>query len=300
MEIPYLARGADLLHCPHYEIPALYRRPLSVTIHDLTHLLDPAFKYTFKSRLFARALMQRAVNQARRIITVSHYSKQRLIEHLGADHKKISVIHNYASAVFAPMLLDAAKEAVRTQLGIYREYFLFVGNPKPHKNLPVLFQALALLRAKNREAPQLVVIGRDEKNEPELRKLAVELGIDNDVRWIEFFVPDEVLRACYAAAVATILPSRQEGFGLPVIESMSCGTPVICSDAASLPEVAGGCALLFDPSSPEACCERLSQVLDSSELRALLKAKGLERGRDFEAARAVKEHAQVFAELLSN
>jgi glycosyltransferase involved in cell wall biosynthesis len=297
--IPGLVEGATLLHCPHYDIPVLYSRRMSVTIHDVTHLLDPAFKNTLKSRIFARSLLKLAVAKARRIITISDYSKRMIIEHLGGDENKISVIHRYASPIFTPVARQEAKGIVRKQLGLCQDYFLFVGSPKPHKNLPVLFEAFAQLRSRHHHSLELVLIGKDKKNEPVLHSLAVRLGIDQWVRPIES-VSDELLRACYSAAEATILPSRQEGFGLPVIESMACGTAVICANAASLPEVAGGCALLFDPSSPEECCVQMSRILESSQLRSELREKGLERARQFDAARAVAEHTQLFSELLAN
>lgn len=297
--MPGLVEGATLLHCPHYDIPVLYSRRMSVTIHDVTHLLDPAFRNTLKSRIFAKSLLKLAVAKARRIITISQYSKRMILEHLGGNESKISVIHRYASPIFTPMPQHEAKGIVRKQLGLCRDYFLFVGSPKPHKNLPVLFEAFARQRSTPHRTHELVIIGKDKNNEPALRTLAVQLGIDQQVRWIES-VSDELLRACYSAAEATILPSRQEGFGLPVIESMACGTPVICADAASLPEVAGGCALLFDPSSPEECSVQMARIMDSSQLRSELREKGLKRARQFDAARAVAEHTQLFSELLAS
>jgi glycosyltransferase involved in cell wall biosynthesis len=297
--MPGLVDGATLLHCPHYDIPVLYSRRMSVTIHDVTHLLDPAFRNTLKSRLFAKSLLKVAVCKARRIITISQYSKRMIVEHLGGNESKISVIHRYASPVFSPLPHSEAKDLVRSQLGLAQDYFLFVGSLKPHKNLPVLFEAFAQLRSRHHRTIELVLIGKDEKNEPRLRALAVRLGIDQQVRWLSS-VSDELLRACYSAAEATILPSRQEGFGLPVIESMACGTPVICADAASLPEVAGGCSLLFDPSSPEDCSAQMAKILESPQLRAELRDKGLDRARQFDAARAVAEHTQLFTELLAS
>jgi alpha-1,3-rhamnosyl/mannosyltransferase len=298
MAIPGLVEGATLLHCPHYDIPVLYSRRMSVTIHDVTHLLDPVFRNTLKSRVFAKSLLKVAVAKARRIITISQYSKRMILEHLGGSESKISVIHRYASPIFAPMLQPEAKEIVCRDLNFCRDYFLFVGSPKPHKNLPVLFAAFAQLRSSHHGEIELAIVGNDKKNQPALRALAVRLGIDQRVRWIES-VSDELLRACYSAAQATILPSRQEGFGLPVIESMACGTPVICADAASLPEVAGGCSLLFDPSSPEDCSAQMSRIIESPQLRGELHEKGLERARQFDAARAVAQHAELFTELLA-
>lgn len=297
--IPKLIDKATLFHCPHYDVPVLYSRPMSVTIHDVTHLIDPAFRDTFKSRIFAKSLLKVAVAKARRIVTVSQYSKRMILEHVGGSEEKISVIYSSANPIFNPMPLPEARETVRRQLGLHREFLLFVGNPKPHKNLPVLFQAFALLRSKNVYMPELVVIGKDRKYVPDLRRLAVRLGIQDLLRWIDS-IPDELLRACYSAAEATILPSRQEGFGFPIIESMACGTPVVCSKAASLAEVAGGCGLLFDPSSPEDCCEQLSRVLESSQLRSQLREKGLQRASQFNGAKTVEEHAHFFADLMAS
>lgn len=298
MAIPSLVEGATLLHCPHYDIPVLYSRRMSVTIHDVTHLLDPAFRNSLKSRIFAKSLLKIAVAKARRIITVSQYSKRMILEQLGENESKISVIYRYASPIFTPMPQHEAKEIVRHELGLCRDYFLFVGSPKPHKNLPVLFEAFARLQSKHQRTIELVIVGKDNKNEPSLRALAIRLGIDQSLRWIDS-VSDELLRACYSAAKATILPSRQEGFGLPVIESMACGTPVICADAASLPEVAGGCGLLFDPSSPEDCSVQMSKIVESPHLHGELREKGLRRARQFDAAVAVAQHAQLFTELLA-
>lgn len=296
--IPSLVRGATLFHCPHYDIPALYPDRMSVTIHDVTHLLDPAFRNTWKSRIFARALLKVAVAKALKVITISQYSKQMILEHLGGSESKISVIHRYASPIFTPMPRTEATEIVQQELGINRPFFVFVGSPKPHKNLAVLFEAFAILRARHQWDSELVIIGRDAKNEPALRALAGRLGIDQSVRWIGS-VSDELLRVCYCAAEATVLPSRQEGFGLPVIESMACGTPVICANAASLPEISGGCSLLFDPSSPEECGAQMLRLLDSPGLQEQLREKGLRRARDFDSARAVAQHTQLFADLLA-
>lgn len=299
MTIPSLVKGATLLHCPHYDVPVLYPHNMSVTIHDVTHLLDPAFRNKLKARIFAKFLLKIAVAKARRIITISQYSKQMIIEHLGGNESKISVIHRYASPIFAPMPHEEAKTIVRRDAGLCHDYFLFVGSPKPHKNLPVLFEAFARLRSKHQHMLELALIGQDKKNEPSLRALAIRLGIDQRLRWIDS-VSDELLRACYSAAKATILPSRQEGFGLPVIESMACGTPVICADAASLPEVSGGCCLLFDPSNPDDCCLQMSRILETAQLQHELREKGLQRARQFDPATAISAHVQLFKELLAN
>ncbi|MBS1851100.1 MAG: glycosyltransferase family 4 protein [Acidobacteria bacterium] len=298
MTVPGLAGRAALLHCPHYDIPVFYGRPLSVTIHDVTHLIDPSFRHSYKSRIFARSLLKIAAAKARRIITISQYSKRMIQEHLGVREEKIAVIYGSPSPAFSPLPRSQAKEMVRAALGIEKEYFLFVGSPKPHKNLPILLTAMALLRARRRITPDLVLIGKDENHQPALRELAASLGITGLLHWVDF-VPDELLRACYAAAEATVLPSRQEGFGLPVIESMACGTPVVCADAASLGEVAGGCSLLFDPASAEDCCAQLARILDSVQLSAELRQAGLKRARYFSGTRALEKHAQIFSQLLT-
>jgi len=295
--LPRLVRGATLLHCPHFDIPVLYPDRMSVTIHDVTHLLEPTVRDTLKSRIFAKSLLKVAVAKARRVITISQYSKRMILENLGGSESKISVIHRYASPVFTPMAKEEAKEFVQRRLGIRRDFFLFVGHLKPHKNLPVLFEAFARLQSQH-PGIELALIGKDKKNEPSLRALATRLKINQGLHWIES-VSDETLRACYSAAEATILPSRQEGFGLPVLESMACGTPAICANAASLPEVVGDSGLLFDPSSPEDCETQMLRILESQQLRDELCGKGMRRARQFDGDRAVAEHTQLFSELLA-
>jgi len=298
IEIPILAKHGDLLHCQHYNVPIFTATRFSVTIHDVTHLLDPVFRKSLKSRLIASPLLKTAALKAERIITVSEYSKRMIVEHLGVEPRKVRVSHCSVNPIFYPMDAEVARLQVRKYSLQTKSYFLFVGNLKPHKNLALLFKAYALLASRYREIPDLVLVSNmDRRWMLTLLELASELKIEANLHWIKD-VDDHNLRALYVAAEALILPSTEEGFGLPVIEAMACGTPVLCSNTASLPEIAGDSALFFSPIDPEELYMQMDAVLESEELRNNLRDAGRERVKLFSAEQSCEQHASIFAELL--
>jgi glycosyltransferase involved in cell wall biosynthesis len=296
-QVAMAAKGASLLHCQHYTVPALFKGPLSVTIHDITHLIDPAFSGSLKSRLGARPMIRYATRRARKIVTVSEYSKRMLVKHLECDPDKVVVIHCGVSPIFRQIDKETARNRVQESLSIPREYFLYVGALKQHKNISTLLRAYALLQERRgrTEIPKLVIVGNGE-HATYLKGISDSLGLDKDVIW-RHSVKDADLPYVYAAAMGLVLPSRQEGFGLPIIEAMSCGTPVVCAKAGAMPEVAGDSALLFDANSVDECASHLNDLVCPSELSKSLIAKGLLRAQQF-VGKAGPEHARFFRELL--
>jgi len=295
--IPRAAKGCDLLHVPHYNAPLFQRTPLVITIHDVIHITDPDYRVSFKSWAYARPVLRLAARKAGHIITVSEFSKAQIIERLGVPSSKVSTIYRCAKSEFSPMNRDEAFKAVSVAMEIREPYLLYVGNLKRHKNVSSLLKAFALLRAR-RDIPQrLLILGDDARGKRELAQECARLGIGKRTDFVPY-ASGELLPKVYAAADLLVMPSRIEGFGLPVLEAMACGTPVVCSRAASLPEVGGEAVMYFDPQSLEDLADSIEQVLSSSELRESLKAKGLERSARFTWKESVEKHVQLYQAAL--
>ena len=288
--LPLVARDAAVFCAPHYNVPVLRRGPMVVTIHDLTHLVFPAYRKTLRARIYANRMLRIVSARVSRIVVPSHYTRARVIEHLGTDPTKVSIIPCAVSNVFRPRCMDEAGDAVRRSHGIGVPYLLFVGSAAPHKNLITLLKAYRLLLRKHRDVPQLVLVlgpcRAADKRDAELNLLLATPGV-HCLRSI----PDDSLASLYSAAVITIVPSFEEGFGLPVIESMACGTPVACSRAGSLPEIAGDCAVYFDPYSEGEMVRAIERLLCSPDMRSQLARHGLERAAAFSPARAAIAYA---------
>jgi glycosyltransferase involved in cell wall biosynthesis len=234
----------DLFHAPHYVTPVT-RVPMVVTIHDLIHLRD---RNPVK-RLYARRMIGRAVRRARRVLTVSETVKGEIVATFGCDAEHVMVTPNGVDARFSPT-------------GERRggEYFLYVGNDKPHKNVDLLVDALP-------PGVELVLAGAPFER---FRGRATLAG----------FVSDDELAALYRRAIALVMPSREEGFGLPALEAMASGCAVITSTAAALIEITGDAALHVDASTG-ALRDAMTRVMNDAALRASLASRGVERAREF-------------------
>jgi glycosyltransferase involved in cell wall biosynthesis len=295
--VPWAARGADLLHVPHYNVPVMFRGDFMVTIHDLIHLMGPPFSRFIASRAYARPLLRFATRKARRIVSVSHFSKGQLVQRLGVPEERIAVIYNGVHPGFRELDHEEARERVRSTFSLIAPYFLYVGNLKPHKNIDLLLRAFSLLRARKVGNHDLVIVGEGCRQRELLEAMCARLGISPQVRFIPR-VNEEVLPYLYAAADLFILPSLMEGFGYPVVEAMACGTPVICSRAAVLPEIAGDASLFFDPTSCEDLAAAVEKVLESAELRRVLRQRGLARARVFGWEDCGRNHAELYKTLM--
>jgi glycosyltransferase involved in cell wall biosynthesis len=296
--LPWIARGASGFYAPHYNIPILWRRQLLVTIHDLTHLLDATYRRNWKSRLYAKPLVTLAVNKADCIVTPSEYTRSMLHQHLQVSPERVTVIPGAVSEAFRPRNKAMARSQVAREHGITSPYLLFVGSLRPSKNVPLLLEALGELHQKRRDAPMLIIVGSDGARSHEVKSYISKLRLDNTIFWLKG-VTDLFLATLYSGAVMTILPSFEEGFGLPVIESMACGTPVICSAAGSLPEVAGDASLYFSPYSSEQLSYTIERLMDSTSEQERLTSAGLERARRYSQDNSALLQAAIIRKLLS-
>lgn len=297
--IPWKSRGADLLHVPHYNAPLLYRGKLAVSILDLIHITFPTYSTSWGARLYSHPLLMRVVRKADHIFTLSEYSKNEIVNRLGGDPSKITVAYCGVGEGFREMDRQKSFERVSAELGIERPYVLFVGNLKPHKNVPTLLQACALMRERGRLDHQLVIVGDDNRWKEGLLQEARKLGLGPHLVHVPW-ISDELLPHVYAGADVLVLPSFLEGFGLPIVEAMACGTPVICARAGSIPEVAGGAALLFDPSSPEDLADKIEQVLSSRSVAEELRRGGFVRAKQFSWKRMALLHLDIYNQLLAS
>ena len=295
--IPQAAAGCDLLHVPHYNAPFLQRSPLVVTLHDIIHITDTDYRSSFKSRVYARPVLNLVTRKACHIITDSEFSKAQIVEHLGVPASKVTRIYCGVNGSFQVVDRREAFEKVSAKLRVVRPYLLYVGSLKPHKNVSTLLKAFALLGKRQRIPHDLLIVGDDAQQKRVLLEEASKLGISGRTHMVSA-VTQDLLPFVYAAADVLVMPSRIEGFGLPVLEAMACGTPVVSSHAASLPEVGADAVLYFDPASAEELADRMEQVLSSTELQQDLRKRGLERAAAFTWDESARKHVEVYRQVL--
>lgn len=282
----------DLLHCPALVGPMLGGRPFVVTVHDLSyHHYPDAFRPA--NRSYLRILGERSVRRARRVIAVSQSTKDDLIEHYGLPAGRVDVVHHGVDEAFRPLPADEVAAFCARQ-GTPERFLLFVGTLEPRKNVVRLVEAYARLP---RSCPPLVLVGGKGWLYDEVFRRVEELGLAGRVRPAGY-VPAEDLPCWYNAAEALVYPSLYEGFGLPPLEAMACGTPVISSTASSLPEVVGDAGLLVDPEDVDALAAAMDRVLADAGLRERMRAAGLERARRFTWEGAARKTADTYRRAL--
>jgi glycosyltransferase involved in cell wall biosynthesis len=286
----------DLLHSPHFLLPLVRPCPAVATIHDVIYLACRQDLPSRTGRLYYRAMMNACARLATRIITDSEYSRKEIVRYLRADPTKIEVIYPGVDPGFCRVTDSAQLDAVRARYGIDRDYALCVGIYKPRKNHPGLLQAFRRLLDGGSHA-QLVIAGPMGEGELLLRRLAAELGIAEHVVFTGF-VDEPELCALYSAARVCACPSFYEGFGFTVLEAMACGAPVVCSSAASLPEVAGDAALYFDPHNPEQMASQFYRVFSDAVLRASLMEQGRLNLQRFNWADTARQTLAVYYHAL--
>ncbi|MBV8202533.1 MAG: glycosyltransferase family 4 protein [Acidobacteria bacterium] len=287
----------DLYHATHYVLPAALTSRVVVTIHDIIHLLYPEFLPSRLAFLYARRMIHRSLTRGDRIIAVSQNTRADLMQQFAVDGRKIEVIYNGVADVFRRRLPDAEIERSLHSLGISRPYLLFVGNPKPHKNLDTVVQAYARARRLAQFDAPLVCVGARTGSEFKIRQRAEHLGMGDHVRLLGH-VAQEVLPAVYQGATLFLYPTLYEGFGLPVIEAMASGVAVITSNTSALKEVAQGYAHLVDPLDIPAMAKAIAQCMSDSDHRAALARLGLRRAQDFRWERTARKTLGVYRAAL--
>jgi glycosyltransferase involved in cell wall biosynthesis len=300
ISLPLLARReqVDVYHAPHYVLPTLMPCPSVVTIHDCIHLMFPEYLPYRVAKVYARAAMYSATHRANRILTVSESSKRDILRFFPVPPEQIVVIYNAIDERFKIPPPPDAVARIRERYQLEDPFVLYVGNVKPHKNVVRLIEAFALMRRQRTDGLKLVIIGDEISKFQTLRRAVLKHKLHKHVRFLGF-VPDGTLSVLYRLASVFVFPSIYEGFGLPPLEAMACGTPVITSNVSSLPEVTGGAALLVDPYSAGAIAEAIERVLSDPALAADLRVRGLARSQDFSWEQSVARTLDIYREVAS-
>lgn len=287
----------DLFHATHYVLPPLPKTRAVVTIHDIIHLLYPQFLPSRVAHVYARFMIRRALNHADRIITVSYNSKRDLTDYYDIPGSRTEVIYNGVSARFRPDVPPAEIERVRERLGIARPYLLFLGGEKPHKNLQNVVRAFAEARRRTRIPQSLVLAGPLPKNPGRLEALISALDLSSAIHR-PGIVEEEDLPGLFAGADALLYPTLYEGFGLPVVEAMACGIPVLTSSTSALQEIAGGYAYLVDPMDVDAISQGIVTLATDEKVRADYGLRGRKRALDFSWDKAAERTLEVYESAL--
>lgn len=288
--------------------PVLNRTKIIVTLHDLIADHHPELIFpNSRSRLFWKLKQSVAVRQADLIATVSDHSKREIMGHFRLPESRIRTISEAARPVFKVLPTNNGFLSALSKHGLLQDerFLLYVGGISPHKNLNTLIDAFKLILDSASDLKLKLVLVGDYKDDPffsaypKLRSQVENLCLENKVVFTGF-IPDEELAYLYNAATILVFPSLEEGFGLPAIEAMACGTPVAASNTGSLPEVLGDVGRYFDPKSVSEMARVIREVLDNEPLRANMKVQGLERSANFRWQRAAEDTLAIFNELGRN
>lgn len=305
----------DLVHFPHFNVPLLYGKKFVVTIHDLILVHYPTLRnttrfpwlYWIKFAVY-RMVIASAVYRAAHIITVSHFTERDIAKHYPIASSKMTVTYE-AADLFCQVSPPKKEEELFERLGLlsgeqssiktlsYRDiiqpYFLYVGNAYPHKNLSILFAC-----AKVFPRHKLVLVGREDFFYARLKAEAETLGIENVI--FAGFRSDQELSSLYRFARIYVFPSLYEGFGLPPLEAMACGAPVVASDRGSLPEILGDAALYFDPTSEKELVQAMQTAEGDLHLKEVLREKGYRQAAKFHFRDMAAATYRVYQRVLKN
>ncbi len=296
-------RGVDILHMPWFYAPAIVPCRLVITVHDLTDLVyGPGARGGPVVQMGRRHFARRALVHSSRIITVSQASRRELARVFSIPEGKIEIIYNALDERFDRDPYPHDEVHILERHAVHYPFVLYAGNIRPHKNLARLIEAFAVAKAELRGNPEfdhlkLLLIGDELAKHPDLRRAVVRTRVREDVRFLGF-VPHPVLRVFYKHARAFLFPSLYEGFGLPPLEAMAHGTPVLTSNVSSLPEVFGDSALLVNPENVFEIARGIRQILTDQELRGRLTAAGRRRVEMYSWDRSAAQLREVYENVM--
>lgn len=288
--------GAELLHIPYLGPPLRSPLPTVVTVHDLLQIAVPELRGGPLVRFYNR-LAAAGARRASALLADSDHTRADVLRELRVPASRVRTVHLAAGELFGPEGDPAEREGIARRYGLEDAYLLYIGGLDWRKNVPLLIRAYARSGCSH----PLAIAGAPRSGStarfPDLRSVAAEAGVAERVRFLGF-VAEEDKPALYRGALLFAFPSRYEGFGLPPLEAMACGTPVICSRAASLPEVAGEGALLFDPDDEPALASAIGRLAADPGLRGVMRERGLRQAARFSWRATASETIRVYEDVL--
>jgi len=306
LAFPIYLRGLspDLVHIPLNRVPMLMIKPYVVTVHDMANLLFEDHS-SFRMQL-RRFRFKRGLTRASRVIAVSEATKRDVENVLGVPPDRIRRVYNAPDPAFSLRASSPGQEQSRIleRYQIQYPFLLYAGNIRKHKNVPRLVEAFAVVRDQLKDHPvykdlRLVIIGDTISEHPAVRQSVIRSRVEQAVRFLGF-VPFDTLRCFYENAAGFVFPSRYEGFGLPPLEAMACGTPVVTSNVSSLPEVVGDAAVLVNPENVFDIARGIRDVLLDEELRSRLIRRGREQAARFSWSWTARQVLEIYKEAASD
>jgi glycosyltransferase involved in cell wall biosynthesis len=291
LNVELVRLGLDVLHSPDFIPPHRPSCKSVITVHDLAFILYPHFLTKESARYYGH--IDQAVRWTDHIISVSESTKRDTVQHLGVPEDKITVVYEAASPIFRPVDREMARQQVRDRHGIDGPFILFVSTIEPRKNVPTLLRAIRQLMDCYKEDVRLVLAGGKGWLSEDAFAVVDDLQLDGRVHFVGR-VSSEDLVYLYNAAELLAHPAFYEGFGLPPLEAMACGLPVVVSNVASLPEVVGDAGMLIDPHDVDELAVAMWRVLNDTNLSREMREKGLRQAAQFSWERAARETLEIY------
>ena len=287
-----LKKRIKLLHSIHYTTPLLFLFKRITAFHDMTFFLFPK-KHTFTKRIFFQLIIPLSAKRSDRLIADSRSTKRDIQKILGVSMKKIDVVYGTVNPIYHPVENINAINGIKSQYKIKDRFILYVGTLEPRKNVVGLIRAYYKLVLEKGIKHQLVVVGKKGWGYQEIFKTAQDLNLDKKIIFTGY-VPDNELVFFYNAADIFMYPSLYEGFGIPPLEALSCGTPTISSNISSMPEVVGNAGILVNPYNVQEISQKMYELLVNKKLRLSLREKGLLRAKKFSEEKMAKETIESY------
>lgn len=293
----FFGKGSDITHFFNYIVPPFVYGKKVVTIHDMVYKAFPETMNS-KTRILLNLAMNKSMKRADVVVTDSEFSRSEIIKYFPQYRDKVEVVPCGVDCdMFKPIQDRSIIEKVKANHNIKGKYFLYLGTLEPRKNLTRLVKAYEILSRRKEDCPLLVLAGGKGWLYDEIFEEVNKSGLGDKVIFTQY-IPGEEICPLMNGAEAFVFPSLYEGFGMPPLEAMACGTPVIVSGSASLPEVVGDCGLIVDAYSEESIADAMEKIADNEELRKQLSEKGISRAREFSWKKSAEKLYTIYERLV--